>query len=102
MLNEDYVHVFDEYYISNDSLNMIVFKKGVIQSGKNKGNEKYSDDGFYTSSRALLNGLMRKYSVRYIKEIVKTGNFINLESFVSAVEQVETKFAKERTGRNKL
>ena len=101
MVKNELVHIFDEYYLDSDSLNMIICKERIIKSGKNKGNAVYDNIGFYTGSKALLTGLISRYSVRYMNDIAKTGEFINIENFVKAVEKIETKFEKERTRGNK-
>lgn len=95
------VHVFDEYYLDSDSLNIIICKERIIKSGKNKDNAVYDNVGFYTSAKALLTGLISRYSIRYMNDIAKTGEFINIENFVKAVEEIEIKFEKERTRGNK-
>ena len=101
MAKSKLVHVFDEYYLDSDALNIVVCKERIIDSGKNKGNVVYDNVGFYTGSKALLNGLINRYSVRYMNDIAKTGEFINIENFVKAVEKIEKKFEKGRTRGNK-
>lgn len=86
------IHVFNNYYLGCDSLNIIVYKKFISKNDKTK----FRADGFYVGGKALLHKLCDLYILEKVRDktVVKTSNFKEIENFVNKIEEIKNEYNK--------
>lgn len=83
----NYVHVFDDYYVSADDNAVTLYKKG---NSKNK--EAMVTKGWYTSmEQAVTVGFIQKLEA----ELISSGNYTEAREIVSVLNSVKDKIAEE-------
>jgi|14BtaG_2_1085337.scaffolds.fasta_scaffold200877_3 hypothetical protein len=84
------MHLYNDLYLTQDSLNYIISRRSIVQSGKNKGNEKFSDIAFYGRSiKRLKKGLIELYTFHNIDNMDMSKLISNLDIILKKMEEIE-------------
>jgi len=79
------IKVTDEWYLSADEVCVTLSKKGVIQSGKTKGDIHYTAKGYYNNFKDALKAMVNKdiQGLDDIKSMVE--RLYKLENYIDNV-----------------
>lgn len=85
-------HLYDDLYLGTDEYNYILYKRGIYNSGKLKGSEKFTPIGYYgTNLRLLFVRLMELKT----HEHIENEHYDELLKVINEILQIMKKALKE-------
>ena len=72
----------DKYYLDNDSCNLVLLEKMIVEKGANKGKDYYKTIGYYGNLKSLYKSIIEK-EIKIDLDLLD-----NIEKIVKIIDEI--------------
>jgi len=83
------IHIFDNYYIQASEMSFTLMRKGIVESGKEKGKDKFTPMGYYGCLESALSALAKKAPAREME-----GQELTLKEAIEVIRECTNRISK--------
>ena len=80
--------MYNQYYLSNDKYNIILYERTLKVKGSNLGSEQYEIISYHTNVGSLRRKLLKIYTVDNIENL-------SMNTFLDELEEIEKRIKEE-------